>query len=204
VAFSSELGFLSIYRFRTMEPNTTVLKLADFLAVLRGSDPQLIDDLMRRIDPFLRRVIRLRLLDGRVRHAVDTTDILQSLLKDFLRRKGVEASSTSEPFALEAWLAAGVRNKVVSRLRKERRHAGNLLADLDLASCARSPEQQAEDREFIQALRGRLSAAEDRLFDLRSQGLAWGEIAAATGNTSDGVRMRLRRAITRVLGELGE
>ena len=51
--------YLSIYRFRAMEPNTTVLKLADFLAVLRGNHPQLIDDLMRRIDPFLRRVIRL-------------------------------------------------------------------------------------------------------------------------------------------------
>lgn len=184
-----------------MEPNTLALELVDFFAILRGDDPQSIDDLLRRIDPFLRRIIRMRLLDGRVRHAVDTTDILQSLLKDFLRRKDVEVSQT---IGLEEWLAAGVRNKIVSRLRKERRHAGNRFADLDPTSCVRSPEQEAEDSDFIQVLRGKLSAAEGMLFDLRSQGMAWGEIAAATGNTSDGVRMRLRRAITRVLGELGE
>ena len=48
--------------------------------------------MLREMDPFLRRVIRLRLLDGRLRRAVDTTDILQSLLKDFLRNPRLSAS----------------------------------------------------------------------------------------------------------------
>jgi hypothetical protein len=52
--------------------------------------------MLREMDPFLRRVIRMRLLDGRLRRSVDTTDILQSLLKDFLRQPAAgEPAETS-------------------------------------------------------------------------------------------------------------
>lgn len=54
-----------------------------FFAVLKSGERHTIEELPRQLDPFLRRAIRLRLIDGRLRCAVDTTDILQSLLKDF-------------------------------------------------------------------------------------------------------------------------
>ncbi len=61
-------------------------ELQEFLARIQGGDEGAVEAMLRELDPFLRRVIRMRLLDGRLRRAVDTTDILQSLLKDFLRQ----------------------------------------------------------------------------------------------------------------------
>ena len=53
-------------------------ELQEFFAKIQGADEGAVEAMLQELDPFLRRVIRLRLLDGRFRRAVDTTDILQS------------------------------------------------------------------------------------------------------------------------------
>ena len=58
-------------------------ELQEFFALIHGRDERAVEAMLRETDPFLRRVIRMRLLDGRLRPAVDTTDILQSLFRDF-------------------------------------------------------------------------------------------------------------------------
>ena len=64
--------------------NMPTPELQEFFAKIQGDDEEAVEALLQALDPFLRRVIHLRLHDGRLRRAVDTTDILQSLLKDFL------------------------------------------------------------------------------------------------------------------------
>ena len=175
----------------------------EFLAVLRSGDRQAVEELLRQLDPFLRRIIRLRLIDGRLRHVTDTTDILQSLLKNFLSQRQKDHLPAPGADGLYAYLAAAVHHKIQTRARKERRHAGSLPDDWEPASPEPSPPQQVEGRDFSQAIRARLPEPARRLFDLKAQGLTWTEIAAQVGGQPDALRMRLRRAIATVLGALG-
>src|SRR5438132_454775 len=103
-------------------------EVQQFLETLRNGDAHAVEELLAHIDPFLRRVIRQRLVDGRLRRVVDTTDVFHSIVKDFLARPrpgaAVAASSGGDrtPLpasgALGAYLAAAVRHKIQTRLRK--------------------------------------------------------------------------------------
>ena len=172
-----------------------------FVEILRSGDAAAVDRLLSDFDPFLRRAIRMRLFDRRARRIVDTADILQSLLKDFLERKGTdEAAAPAE--RLQAYLAAAAQYKVASKVRKQRRQT----ADLDDVAEPVSPEpssgQQVEDRDFIEAIRSRLSDANCRLFDLSRQGMTWPRIATEIGGHPDTLRIQLRRSIAAALGEI--
>jgi DNA-directed RNA polymerase specialized sigma24 family protein len=179
-------------------------ELQEFLALIQRGDERAVEALLQEMDPFLRRVIHLRLLDGRLRHAVDTTDILQSLIKDFLRQPSVGEPAETSSAELCAYLAAAVRYKVQTRLRKERRHAGSLPEEWEPASPEPDVGQRVEDHDFAAAIRGRLGESVRLLFDLKAQGLTWHEVAAQLGGRADALRMRLNRAVAAVLTELGD
>ena len=121
-------------------------ELQEFLAKIQGGDERAVEALLEEMDPFLRRVIRLRLLDGRLRRAVDTTDILQSLLKDFLRQPAAGEPAETSSAELCAYLAAAVRHKVQTRLRKERRHAGSLPEEWEPAGPEPDVGKRVEDQ----------------------------------------------------------
>jgi RNA polymerase sigma factor (sigma-70 family) len=177
-------------------------ELKEFLSRLRSGDRHAVEELLRELDPFLRRAIRLRLLDGRLRRVLDTTDIYQSLLKDFLSQKEREEPPESSAGGLCAYLAAAVRHKIQTRLRKERRHAGSLADGWEAVSPEPGANRQVEEEDFRQVVRDRLSAQNRPLFDLKTQGNTWAEIAEQLGARSDTLRMRLRRAVVTALGEL--
>ena len=174
----------------------------DFLAALRTGDPQALEEFLREIDPFLRQVIRLRLIDSRLRRVVDTTDILQSLLKDFLSRRQSDTPPGGATGGLYAYLIAAVRKKILARLRKECRHLGSLPDDWDAVSPEPSPAQQAERRDLYQVVRARLSEDKRLLFDLRAQGRTWPEIAQQVGGKPNALRVRLSKAIRTILNDL--
>ncbi len=176
----------------------------NFFAVLRQGDPQAVRELLRQHEPFLRAMIHLRLIDGRLRRTVDTMDIFQTLLKDFLDLTR-ERSAHPPPEAsadVRAFLAAAIHHKILTRLRKERRNAGSLPDGWQPLS-PESPARQAEDQDYQQAIRDRLPEPARRLFELKMQGFTWPEIAAQVGGRADALRMRLRRALAEVLGALG-
>lgn len=179
-------------------------ELQEFLAILRSSDQQTIESLLNRLDPALRRIIRLRLADPRLRRVLDTADVFQSLLKDFLFQNHRDPSPAEAAAGLSAYLSAAVRYKIHTKLRKERRHLGTLTDDSRLVSSEMSAARQVEHREFIEAVRQRLSDDRRFLFDLTARGLTWTEISHKLGGKPDALRMRLRRAIADALRELGE
>jgi DNA-directed RNA polymerase specialized sigma24 family protein len=172
-----------------------------FLEILRSGDAEAVDRLLLEFDPFLRRAIRLRLLDGRARRAVDTADILQSLLKDFLDREGADGAAASSR-RLRAYLTAAAHYKIASKVRKESRR----IADLDQIPEPQSPEpppgKQAEDRDLIDAIRQRLDTANRRLLDLSRQGRTWRQIANEIGGHPDTLRIQLRRSVAAALAEI--
>lgn len=179
-------------------------ELQEFFAALRSGDPQTVEPLLNRLDPSLRRIIRARLKDARVRSVADTSDIFQSLLKDFLFQKESERSPSESSGGMYAYLAAAACHKIQAKLRKERRHVGSLADDFEPVSSEPQPTKRLEDRDFVEAVRERLGEDGRLLFDLAVQGLAWSEISVVVGGKPDALRMRLRRGIANVLSELGE
>jgi DNA-directed RNA polymerase specialized sigma24 family protein len=179
-------------------------ELQEFFALMQGGDEGAVEAMLQEMDPFLRRVIRMRLLDGRLRRAVDTTDILQSLLEDFFRQPMAGERAESSSVQLCAYLAAAVRHKVQTRLRKERRHAGSLPDQWEPACPEPDVGKRVEDQDFAAAIRSRLDESARLLFDLKAQGLTWQEVAAKVGGRADALRMRLNRSVAAVLTELGE
>jgi hypothetical protein len=61
-------------------------ELRKFFAKILGSAVGAVEAMLQEMGPFLRPIIRMRFLEGRLRHAVDTTDIFQSLLNAKLDR----------------------------------------------------------------------------------------------------------------------
>lgn len=176
-------------------------EFSKFLAVLRSGERDSIEELLRQLDPFLRQAIRLRLIDSRLRRVVDTTDILQSLLKDFLSQKQNNRPDGASG-GLCAYLAAAVRNKVRMRMRKERRQPSSLPEEWELVSPEGSPARQVAAEDQCEAIRARLPEEARVLFDLRLQGFTWRQIAQQVGGTSNVLRVRLSRAIARIAREL--
>src|SRR5579871_5626241 len=172
-----------------------------FLEILRSGDPEAVDRLLSDVDPVLRRAIRLRLCNPQTRRIVDTADILQSLLKDFLEQKGTDQAAVSAR-RLRAYLTAAARYKTASKVRKERRR----IADLDDVAEPISPEpsssQRVEDQDLINAIRSRLDEESRRLFDLSQQGRTWRQIAQEVGGHRDSLRIQLRRSIAAALSDI--
>jgi DNA-directed RNA polymerase specialized sigma24 family protein len=103
-----------------------------------------------------------------------------------------------------AYLAAAVRYKIQTRARKESRHSGGLPDEWEPASPEPTPEQHVQVKDLRQAIRSRLAEQTRQLFDLKVQGLTWNAIAEQIGGDPDTLRMRLRRTVTTVLGELNQ
>src|SRR5947207_683217 len=55
----------------------------DLMARVRDGDQQAAADLVRALEPELRRAVRVRLSDPRLRRTVDSVDVCQSVLANF-------------------------------------------------------------------------------------------------------------------------
>jgi RNA polymerase sigma factor (sigma-70 family) len=179
----------------------TQVDFQKFVEILRSGDADAVDRLLSEFDPFLRGAIRLRLFNRRARRVVDTADILQSLLKDFLRREEAEGDAASSE-KIRAYLTAAAKYKISSKTRKERRRIADLSDIAEPATPEAPPTQQAEDRDFIDAIRNRLDEGDGRLFDLSQQGRTWRQIADEVGGHPDTLRIQLRRAVAAALAEI--
>jgi DNA-directed RNA polymerase specialized sigma24 family protein len=174
-------------------------KFQKFLEILRSGDAEAVEQLLSDLEPFLKGAIRVRLFNNRARRVVDTSDIVQSLLKDFLssQHNRVEASLRD----VRAYLIAAARYKIAGRVRKERRRTAGLDDVPEPMSPDPRPCELTADRDFVDAVRSKLDDANGRLFDLFRQGRTWREIADEIGSHPDSLRLQLRRSIAAVLAQ---
>jgi RNA polymerase sigma-70 factor (ECF subfamily) len=186
---------------------------ADFTGLLertRGGDQSAAAELVRRYEPAVRRAIRVRLLNPRLRRVLDSMDVCQSVLASFFVRTALgqfELNSSEDVLKLLVRMA---RNKVAGLVRHEqaeRRDNRRLEAGSDEAARmpARedTPSQMVAGSELLLEFRRRLTPEEQHLAEQRRLGREWGEIAAELGQTPEALRKRLARAIERVARELG-
>jgi RNA polymerase sigma factor (sigma-70 family) len=177
---------------------------AQFAAAVRRGDLPAATELLRRYEPALRAVIRQSLGDGRLRRVFDTSDIWQSVFGDFLSRLAVSPNPADLADHLLAYLTSMVRNKIITKARREALAPEPLPEDYDHAAAGPPPPDQVADRLLIQEIRNRLPPAERDLLDQLAQGRTWPEIAAESGYTPDALRMRLRRAVAAAKAQLGD
>ena len=160
-------------------------------------------------EPAIRRTVRVRLRDTRLRRLIETVDICQSVFASFFVRTSLGQYDLENADKLVRLLTTMARNKVARQANKEhaaRRDQRRIDRGASIGDCAdpgSSPSRQFAAREIVQEARRRMTADELRLLDRREQGLEWAEIAMELGGQPDALRVRLARAVARVTRELG-
>lgn len=182
----------------------------DLIRRVRSGDGVAAAELVHRYEPAIRRVVRLRLTDARLRRVFDSMDVCQSVLGSFFVRAAMGQYDLDNSDQLLKLLAQMARHKVTDQMRHERAERRDLArletdsgAAKQVAAAGASPSQQAAGRELLVEFRKRLSAEELDLADLRAQGREWADIAAERGENADALRKRLTRGLDRVAQQLG-
>jgi RNA polymerase sigma factor (sigma-70 family) len=184
------------------------LSFQDLMEQVRRGDGDAAAELVRRYEPAIRRVVRLRLTDARLRRTFDSMDICQSVLGSFFVRAALgqyEIASTDQLLKLLAQMA---RHKVMDQMRRQRaarRDLARLEGDAEACEVAdggASPSRQVAGRELLLEVQRRLSSEEEELANLRAQGREWADIAQERGGSPEALRKRLARGLDRVAQQL--
>jgi RNA polymerase sigma-70 factor (ECF subfamily) len=177
---------------------------------VRAWDQEAAAELVRRYEPAIRRVVRVRLANARLGNLFDSMDICQSVLRSFFVRAASSQYDLETPEQVLKLLTAMARNKLASHARKQhalrrdnRRASAIGDAGSQLVSSGDSPCAAIVVRDLQEEVRRRLAPDEWQLLELRNQGHDWAEIAAQAGGLAATLRKKLARAIDRVIDELG-
>lgn len=178
---------------------------ADFLRRIRDGDDRAAEELVRRFEPTIRREVRMRMGDKRLRRSFDSVDVSQSVLANFLSQAATGRYELEGPEQLVRLLVTMTRHRLVSRARRERRlvrDVRRLAAEPGLlegvVDSRPSPSEIVSRQEQWELLRKSLSDEEQQIVDLRLAGHSWDEIAARLGGTGPARRMQLSRRLDRL------
>jgi RNA polymerase sigma-70 factor (ECF subfamily) len=182
----------------------------DLIVRVRSGDARAAEELVRRYEPAIRLAVRVRLTDPALRRRLDSTDICNSVLANFFVRAAAGQFELEQPAQLLRLLTTMARHHVTNLALKHhaaRRDCRRLQRGEPDAETfvdpGPSPSQVVAHRELVEAVRQKLSPDERRLAEQRALGRSWAEIAADVGGRPDALRMRLARALDRVVAELG-
>lgn len=177
----------------------------DFLRRIRAGDDAAAVELVRRFEPLIRREVRIRIGDGRLNRAFDSIDVSQSVLAYFFSRAANGEYELERPGQLARLLVTMARNRLMSRARSERRlvrDVSRLTAEsgvLDqVADGQPSPSEIVSRNEELALLKTSLTDAERQIFELRTVGFSWNDVAKRLGGSAPGRRMQLTRGLERI------
>jgi RNA polymerase sigma-70 factor (ECF subfamily) len=187
-----------------------LITFRDLILRVRAGEEAAAAELVRRYEPSLRRAIRLRLRDPRLRRLLDTVDICQSVLADFFVRAALGRFELERPEQLLHLLAVMARHKLINQFHKQRAVRRDLrrvesapAEDYALAAPDATPSQKVAGQELLHEARRRLAPDERQLLEFREQGWEWSQIAAELGGSPEALRKKLARAVERVAQSLG-
>lgn len=161
---------------------------------IRVGDMRARSDLVARVEPLLRRFARGR-LPARLRSQEDTADLVQLTWLKVLDK--LDTIDAREPGAFFAYLRTMLINALRESLRRDSRSPVHRGHDVDLVA---SDVDMDDWLAWEQALAG-LSPEHRGLVLMRFEfGMSFVEIADELGESSDGVRMKVNRALARMAG----
>ena len=198
-------------KIETKSPASSVdAGFADFVRRIRAGDDQAAEELVNRFESLIRREVRLRISGSQFDRAFDSLDVFQSVLANFFVRAAIGQFELEHPDQLARLLVTMARNKLVSRVRSERRQIRDIRRvtvapdALDrVADEQPSPSENFTRKELLERLRSLLSDEERQIIDLRNQGLGWEEVATKLGGSGQARRMQMSRGIERLTRQLG-
>jgi RNA polymerase sigma factor (sigma-70 family) len=183
---------------------------ADLIRRVRSGDQRAAAEIVQQYEPEIRREVRVRLHEPRLRRVLDSTDICQSVLGSFFVRVASGQFELNRPDELIRLLMTMTRNKVVRQVRRsrtqrrdERRNDPINSAELETLSGGHGPSEIVAGAELLQAFRDRLTPEERIMVDRRTEGCEWSEIAAELGGSANARRKQFARAADRAARELG-
>jgi RNA polymerase sigma-70 factor (ECF subfamily) len=184
---------------------------AELVARLRRGDADAAAEVVRRYESEIRRAVRLRLTDARLRRVLDSMDICQSVMANFFVRAAAGQFDLERPDQLLRLLVVMARNKVrdqVSHLHAARRdqrrldpNGGETLNKT--AEVAPTPSEVVAGRDLLQSVLGALTPEERLLAEQRAAGRDWNGLARDRSEKPDALRKRLTRALDRVARQFG-
>ena len=183
---------------------------AELVRRVRAGDSEAAADLVRRYEPAIRRVVRVRLGGGRMVALFDSMDVCQSVLGSFFLRAAAGQYALDTPGDLLKLLTAMTRNKLAFHVRKQRAQKRDCARDVPgelvaggIAAGEGTPSCQAAARELLAELGRRLTPEEQKLVEMRTQGHDWHAIADQLAGSPEALRKKHARALDRVARELG-
>jgi RNA polymerase sigma factor (sigma-70 family) len=186
------------------------LSFQDLLRLVRAGDAGAATELVQRYEPTIRRAVRFRLFDPRLRRVLDSVDICQSVLGSFFIRMATGQYELEQPEQLLGLLVTMARNKVISKARKFRAQtgaespgSGGHQDPEEIACSDPSPSKQVAAQELLGEFHRRLLPDEKQLLQLRSEGLNWEQIADQVGGNAVALRKKWSRTLDRINQELG-
>src|SRR5437867_5093684 len=93
--------------------------VGDLLRRLRTGDGAAASELVRRYEPEIRRAIRVKLTDPRLRRVLDSVDVCQSVLGNFFVRAAAGQFELDNPRQLLGLLVTMARNKILDHARRQ-------------------------------------------------------------------------------------
>jgi len=179
----------------------------DLIRRVRAGEEDAAAQLVQHYEPYIRRAVRIRLVDPRLKRLIDSMDICQSVLASFFVRAALGQYELDTPDQLLKLLVTMARNKLnnaVVKQRAGRRDYRRSQSGADHAqAAANTPSQVVAARDLLEKLRQGLTEDERHIADLRAEGCEWMEIAAQLGGTPEALRKKLARAVDRVGQQLG-
>jgi RNA polymerase sigma-70 factor (ECF subfamily) len=183
--------------------------LRALLVRVRAGDQQAASALVRRYEPALRRVVRLRLRAGPLRRFLDSSDICQAVLLRFFACVAAGLYDLDTPEQVLKLLTTMARNQVVNEAMHQRaakrdcRRLVGAWAEEAAPAPGSSPSQHVAAAELLEKARALLSPGEWQLLELRKEGRGWDDIARQLGGSAEGLRKQLARTVARVSQALG-
>jgi RNA polymerase sigma factor (sigma-70 family) len=185
-----------------MSPN---LDFHDVVELARLGDEAASTELVRRFEPFLQRMVRIRMRRrgdfDRLRRDVGSLDVCQSVFRSFFQGLKENRYRLDQPGDLEKLLQGMIRFNLATKARRSSVKLRKVIEDLEqegLQDRAPGPDEEIADQDLIEAIQRELSEEELAILTLRLDDTAWVVIGQKIGCTPAAARVRLKRALARV------
>ena len=178
-------------------------KLKTLVARLNAGDEEALNELRTKYGEARRRRVHNRLKQRGLQVSVESMDVCQSVLQTLVKRIKVDEHEPIENIMGYLVRAAMYKienfgDKGKADRRDHRRITQQGLDGVDLASDDTSLSQRALLNEVSAIVREELAPLDRHVWELRRQGMTWGQIGAVVGRNADSLRIRLERELQRI------
>ncbi len=167
------------------------------------------EELVDRLEPLIRREVRLRIGDDWLNRAFDSIDVSQSVLAKFFVRVATGEYELSQPEQLARLLMTMARNRLKSRASRGAAQVSDVRRLLakpgildEIADARPSPFDIASRKELLERVKLSLTQEECGDSPIAQHRVELEEIAGRLGGSVQARRMQLARAIERVEWQL--